>query len=422
MPNDGNKIYSQTQNGKRYGVSLDQDVCVVLGLPQNTYLWTAATSSRVNPDSLIKPVPVSTPPNLTTAGKTDAVVKSELLQHLSTLYYGYEIPAVNPTPGKTLTAEDFQAITSGAVWIPKPWALANYAVLDHFDGYNHTVRYEQYLWGNLTITPKKWSLIINVDMYSDSDLVFPGNMLNFANWRVAVFVYRKGTSGAYVPVWGGCWTGLTSAYFQVGNDQSDSIIQGDTTYAALALMTDKAFDNHEVTTAGQYTWVSNNFRSLFYCKPDAKPWAEATTKPNLSDWQEAAADFTAFVAWSGTTQSGQGRQFIYNIRVRSSFEARSFRVTAKVVWKYGSTTGESSSYLALANNGYVITTNEVTTSSGTYYQSAPLSGTAAAAPYNSARTYYLRIQVDFGTTGSTGQEFITRDVLIGDNLPPEAAD
>lgn len=149
MPNDGNKIYSQTVNGKRYGVSLDQDVCTVLGLPQNTDLRTAATSSKVNSDSLIKPVGVSVPPNLTTAGKTDAVVKNELLEHLGNLNYGYSIPTITLTP--SLSQADLNTI-KGKTWSRIGIGTNNYVVLDHFDGYNHTVKYTGQ-WGPTNIQP-----------------------------------------------------------------------------------------------------------------------------------------------------------------------------------------------------------------------------------------------------------------------------
>lgn len=418
MPNDGNKIYSQTIGGTHYGVCLDRDINLVLGLPITTPINTAATSSRVNADSLFKPIPVTGAPNLTSVGKTDAQIKEDLKHFFETHTYGYTIPDVNPTPGKSFSNADFQAFTSGAIWIRKPFGNNDYRCDDLFDGYNHTVKHKDYPWGNLTLTPKKWSLIVEVNMRADPDMVFPGNMRLFSNWRVAVFVYRKGTGGGYVPVWGGCWTGLTDVWFHVGDDTSNSIIKGDTTYAAVAFMTNQAFDNSAYNQNGGNTWASNVFKTLFY-SPYAQPWAEATTKPNLTEWQEAAPTITAFAAWSGTT-AGQSKQFIYSIRVRSPLEGKYFRVQAWTYYKIGEQEVESSSLTV--SNGVGTTYNAVNTSSGTYYQSNLISGTGSVAPYSVARTYYLRVQVDFGTTGSTGQEYLRRDILIGENLPPEAAD
>lgn len=200
MPNDGNKIYSQTQNGKRYGVSLDQDVCVVLGLPQTTDLWTAATSSRVNPDSLIKPVPVSTPPNLTTAGKTDAVVKSELLQHLGTLNYGYTIPKISVK--STLTEEDMTA-NKNAIWSRRGFGYNDFAVLDHFDGYNHSVKYTGQ-WGPTSVSAVPGTVGFDVQLAhggASMDMVAPVNMVNSdvgPNSYYGVAVYWKyATQGTF---------------------------------------------------------------------------------------------------------------------------------------------------------------------------------------------------------------------------------
>lgn len=147
-----------------------------------------ATSSKINPDSLIKPIPVTSPAvnpwyDFATQGDFNKPTEDNNYLYLA----GYKIPKVT-----TLTAANIVAKLQDKTWIRQTVDTANPGSMGHFIGYNSKVRFEDAPW------PIVYSKIevgspIHITLYGSLSgnkyLVSPVNMQFFLNkyWGVAVF-------------------------------------------------------------------------------------------------------------------------------------------------------------------------------------------------------------------------------------------
>ncbi len=371
MANDGIRIYAQ--NGS--GISLDADVCYVLGLSSWTDLKTAAMSSKVNADSLIRPVP-------TTASPPD-----ELQLGGWGIRYGYNFPQLSLAKTQ-LTETEAEAIRTSR-WQRQSFTSNDFAALNHFNGYNHAVRYTDINWGVPQIAASPRSLNIYIRTGNVPDLLSPQNMACFSTWHIGVAVYRK-QGGNYMSHWAACSPALNQVadgqvHFVIGDDTAgnSSAIAPDTTYLIVPFLCETAFTSASMANVSSFPWGSQQTLTLGYSA--ATPSVVTLTTPN-----EIANTATAypFAEWTTTAHT--------NVHYEVRFEhpnGRPFKIhnaTVLLVAKKNLTGREQGAWQMWSGS----------VDSGTDTDAYVQGYYTLSQSYDSTCSYWIRATVDGAVSGS----------------------
>lgn len=305
MPNNGIKIYTQGS----YGISLDADVCYVLGLSAWTDLKTAAASDKVNADSLIRPIPTTAnPPDESQLGGWG-------------YRYGYNFPQISLAKTQ-LTSAEAQAILTTR-WQRQAFTTNDYAALNHFNGYNHTVRFSDVNWGVPQIAASPRSLNIYIRTGNVPDLLSPQNMACFATWHIGIAVYRK-QGDNFMSLWAACSPALNQVTngqvsFIVGDDTagSSSIIAPNTVYLIVPFLCETAFSAASMENVQSFPWGSQQTLSMGYSA--SAPSVAVIVTPNetantaeASPFGEWTSSAHTSVSWEVTFEHPNGRPFRIN--------------------------------------------------------------------------------------------------------------
>lgn len=197
MPNDGTRIYSEEINGIKYGVDLKKDVCAVLGEPSDD-LKTVCTSKRINPDSLIKPI--QTRDNVTSP---NPFVLPSQFKHYQ---WGYTYLKGS--------YDSLNALINAAKkekWTLRPIEAQDFGCLQHFDGYNHTVRTGDWLKPVIHRDGLTFRVDTRLTYSYNDEVVHPYNM-DFKikgsnindNWYACYLICKVDSNGNYTAVYASC--------------------------------------------------------------------------------------------------------------------------------------------------------------------------------------------------------------------------
>lgn len=370
MSNNGIKIYAQNN----VGVSLDADVNYILGLSAWTDLKTAAMSSKVNADSLIRPVP-------TTATPVDE-------SQLGTwgVRYGYNFPQLSLAKTQ-LTETEAEAIRTSR-WQRQSFTSNDYAALNHFNGYNHAVRYTDANWGVPQIAASPRSLSIYIPTGNVPDLLSPQNMACFSTWHIGVAVYRKQGS-TWMSHWAACSKAIGEitdgrVNFIIGDDTAgaSSAIAPGTTYLIVPFLCETAFTSASMANVASFPWGSQQTLTMGYSA--ATPSVVTITTP-----EETANTATAspFAAWTTSAHTDVHYEVLFEHPNGRPFKIQN--ATILLVAKKNLTGREQGAWQMWS--GSVDSGTDTTAYVDGYY--------TLSQSYNSTYSYWIRVTVNGATSG-----------------------
>lgn len=286
MPNNGTRIY--TENGK--GIDLRADVYKVLGITRrrNGYdLGYACTNThgKINPDSLYKPFAVS---------------DHNRIEDWEYYRYGYEIPIFNLFETKNLP-DTLLSEMRKASWVHTSLGAKDWKVLGHFNGYNHTVRYEDAPWGIPVVEYVTWySIQATIYMPNAEGLVHPDSMRCLDEYPyLAAAVYKRTTTGYHKLVWLQCEPRTEERLFINIDMEEDgtSNIEPESTYIIIPFLTR---DKFKAGSYGDMAGLPTTLNECLWIGYHANTVIKEVTTPKKEEVEENIFVFAVRTYRSGT--------------------------------------------------------------------------------------------------------------------------
>lgn len=285
MPNNGTRIY--TENGK--GIDLRADVYKVLGITRrrNGYdLGYACTNThgKINPDSLYKPFAVS---------------NYNRIEDWEYYRYGYEIPMFNLFETKNLP-DTLLSEMRKASWVHTPLGAKDWKVLGHFNGYNHSVRYEDAPWGIPVVDWVTWySIQATVYMPNADGLVHPDSMRCLDEYPyLAAAVYKRTTTGYHKLVWLQCEPRTEERLFINIDMEEDGTpnIEPESTYIIIPFLTR---DKFKAGSYGDMEGLPTTLKECLWIGYHANTVIKEVTTPKKEEVEDDIFVFSARTYRSG---------------------------------------------------------------------------------------------------------------------------